>query len=142
MIPERSAPAAFFPRLAAAAYDALVVTGLVMLTSLVVIAARNGAAVPAGSVTYQAFILLQVALYFIVSWLRGGQTVGMRAWRIRVEPAGGGPLTTGMAIGRFFAALLSLAPFGAGFLWMLADGERRAWHDRLAGTRVVQLARR
>lgn len=138
---ERPPPAAFFPRLAAAAYDALVVTGLVMLTSLVVIAARNGAAVPAGSVPYQAFIAVQVALYFVVSWVRGGQTVGMRAWRIRVEPAAGGRLTTAAAAGRFLAGLLSLAPLGAGFLWILVDGERRAWHDRLSRTRVTQLDR-
>lgn len=139
-MPERPA-AAFFPRLAAAAYDGLVLAGVLMLTSLAVIAARDGAAVPAGDPAYQAFLGLQAAAYFIASWWRGGQTVGMRAWRIRVERSSGGGLSAAAATARFAAALLSLAPLGAGFLWMLLDVDRRAWHDRLCGTRVVRAPR-
>jgi uncharacterized RDD family membrane protein YckC len=140
-MPEPAAPAAFLPRLAAAAYDGLVLAGVLMLTSLVVIAARDGVAVPAGHPVYQAFLALQVGAYFIASWWRGGQTVGMRAWRIRVERADGGCLSPPAAAARLLVALASLAPLGAGFAWILVDAERRAWHDRLCGTRVVRLPR-
>jgi len=36
-------------------------------------------------------------------------------------------------------ALVSLLPLGLGFLWILFDPEKRAWHDRLSRTRVVVL---
>lgn len=132
-------PAGLWPRLAAGAYDTLVVAGLLMLTSLAVIGARGGAAVPAGSHGYQAFIVLQVVAYFTAFWSRGGQTVGMRAWRLRIETADGRPLAVTAALLRILATLVAVAPLGAGIAWILVDRERRGLHDRLAGTRVVRL---
>jgi uncharacterized RDD family membrane protein YckC len=84
----------------------------------------------------QLSLLLVAALYFIVSWVRIGQTIGMRAWRIRLVRSGGGQLGTGMAAWRFALALLSLVTVGSGFWYALFDHDRRAWHDRLCGTRV------
>lgn len=138
MLPSPS-PAGLWPRLAAGAYDALVVAGILMLTSLAVIAARDGAAVPSGSLGYQAFIVLQVAAYFTAFWSRGGQTVGMRAWRLRVETVDGRPLAVTGALLRFLATLVAVAPLCAGIAWIVVDRERRGWHDRLARTRVVRL---
>jgi uncharacterized RDD family membrane protein YckC len=128
-------------RLAAGCYDLLVLTGIVMLTSFGVIIARGGAAVPADNPAYQIFLTAQVAAFFIGFWCRGGQTPGMRAWQIRVETAQGGALSLAVAARRFGAALLSAAPAGLGFFWMLGDADRRTWHDRLSGTRVVRLNR-
>lgn len=112
-----------------------------MASSFVLIIARGGRAIPAGHPGYQLFIFAQAAAFFIVFWCRGGQTLGMRAWRLRVETRGGQPLTVATAAARFAAALLSLAAFGLGFLWVLLDAHRSAWHDRLSGTRVVLLPR-
>jgi uncharacterized RDD family membrane protein YckC len=127
-------------RLAAGCYDLLIVAGILMLTSLVVIIARRGGAVPAGNVAYRAFLAAQAAAYFIGFWCHGGQTPGMRTWRIRVQLVQGGPLSIAVAALRFAAAVLSAAPAGIGFLWMLVDPECRTWHDRLSGTRVVSLS--
>ena len=132
-------PAGLLRRLAAGCYDLLILAGILMLTSFGVIAARGGAAVPAGNPAYQAFLGAQVAAFFIGFWCRGGQTPGMRAWQIRVEMAQGGALSPAVAAGRFVAALLSAALAGLGFLWMLGNAGRRTWHDRLSGTRVVRL---
>jgi uncharacterized RDD family membrane protein YckC len=136
-----SPPAAgLWRRLAAACYDLLLLVGVVMLTSFGVVVARGGNAVPAGDRAFQVFVVVQVAAFFIMFWSRGGQTLGMRAWRIRVQMQDGGPLRTTIAACRFAAALLSAAALGLGFLWIAIDRDSRAWHDRLAGTRVVRLA--
>lgn len=126
-------------RLAAAGYDLLLVGGLLMTTSFAVVAARGGTAIAAGSASYRIFLTAQVALFFVGFWWRGGQTLGMRAWALRVEMRNGEPLTLATACLRFVAALLSAAPLGLGFLWALGDAERRTWHDRLSGTRVVRV---
>lgn len=136
-MPRSSAPASPFRRLAAGCYDLLLLAGVLVFTSFFVVALRGGAAIPAGTAAYQAFVAAQVAAFFIGFWTRGGQTLGMRAWRIRVEAAGGGPVTLPRAALRLAAAFLSAAALGLGFAWMLVDPERRAWHDRLSGTRVV-----
>jgi len=126
----------FLRRLAAGFYDLLIVVGVLMSTSFLVVVARGGSAVPAGSPAYRGFLVLQVTAYFIGFWTVG-QTPGMRAWRLRLETLRGGPPSLPVATARFFAAILAAAPAGIGFLWMLVDSQRMTWHDRLTGTRVV-----
>jgi uncharacterized RDD family membrane protein YckC len=135
-------PAAGLPRrFAAACYDLLLVGGLLMTTSFVVVIALGGDAVPAGQLAYQLFLVAQVAGFFILFWCRAGQTLGMRAWNIRVVDLQGGPPRFAAACRRFAAALLSLAALGLGFFWALGDPARRTWHDRFSHTRVVTAPR-
>jgi uncharacterized RDD family membrane protein YckC len=79
----------------------------------------------------RAFLVAVFAAYFLWCWLRGGQTLAMKAWRIRL--AG---VTPGRALARFALAVL-LVPTGISVLWALFDPERQFLHDRLAGTRIV-----
>lgn len=85
------------------------------------------------------WLLIVTAAYFAVSWVRVGATIGMRAWRMRLERADGGRLEARRAILRFALALLSLAALGCGFWYAYFDAERRAWHDRVCGTRMTHL---
>ena len=77
----------------------------------------------------QLFILVVLAAYFLWCWLRGGQTLAMRTWRIRLVD-----VTPGRAILRFVLALF-LLPLS--IVWVLVDRDRQFLHDRLAGTRLV-----
>jgi uncharacterized RDD family membrane protein YckC len=77
----------------------------------------------------QLFILVVFAGYFLWCWLRGGQTLAMKAWHIRlvrVSPA--------KAVLRF---VLALALLPASIVWALFDKDGQFLHDRLAGTRLV-----
>jgi uncharacterized RDD family membrane protein YckC len=73
-------------------------------------------------------------LYFVGSWTRGGQTVGMRAWRLVLRSEDAPGIGWARASLRFFAAGLSTAALGLGFLWCLVDPRGRTWHDRLSRT--------
>ena len=84
------------------------------------------------------FILLLKFAYFAAFTAVGGQTMGKMALGIRVV-AEDGALDATRAIRRTLAALLAIAPLGAGFLPALFDADRRALHDRLTHTRVVRL---
>lgn len=77
-----------------------------------------------------------LAGYYIRSWLRGGQTLAMKAWRIRVMD-----ITPRKALLRFLYALV-LVPTGISILWAFFDRDRQFLHDRLAGTRLVLLPKR
>lgn len=74
-------------------------------------------------------------------WLNGGQTLGMRAWRLQVVDAhlDGRPLRPLQCLSRFLVALLSLSCFGLGYLWVLVNPSGDTWHDSLSGTRTLQL---
>ncbi|MEO7386143.1 MAG: RDD family protein [Gammaproteobacteria bacterium] len=126
-------------RLAAGCYDALLLGALWMMATLAIVALRGGEPVPAGQIGYQLLLLGTAGLFFITSWLRGGQTLGMRAWRLRVERESGESLDARTGVVRFLAGLLSLGAGGLGLLWLWIDRDELTWHDRLAGTRVVVL---
>ncbi len=126
-------------RLAACLYDGLILVAVEMLAAGAWVAATGAAAAP-GSFGFQLYVLAVALGFFTAFWTRG-ETLGMRAWRLRVVGPDGRPPAWPRALGRAGAALLSWAAFGLGFLWVLADPERRAWHDRLSGTRLVLVSR-
>lgn len=98
--------------------------------------ALSGAAVEPGDWRFRSYLLVVAALFFVGFWTRG-ETLGMRAWRLRILGPASEPPGPGRALLRFFAALLSWSALGLGFLWVLVDRDRLAWHDRLSGTRLV-----
>ena len=134
-------PAGLLRRLAAAVYDGLLVIGILMLMTLLLVIAGGGEAVPAGKPAYQASVLLVMFLFFAGFWTRGGQTLGMRAWRLRLESRDGEPVSWMQAAKRFAAAFLAWLPLGLGMLWILVDRQGLSWQDRLSDTRVVLLAK-
>ena len=79
--------------------------------------------------------------FYGLSWTSRGQTLGMAAWRLRVEREDGRPLTWPDVLRRLAAALLSWLVLGLGWLCALVDPRRRTWHDRLSDTRVVVVPR-
>jgi len=78
-------------------------------------------------------------LYATVSWRRGGQTLGMRPWRLRVVALDGGAPGWGALWLRFAVGTLSLLAAGSGFWWAWIDPERLTWHDRASGTRLLRV---
>lgn len=139
-------PAPLWRRLAALGYDLMPLLALWMLTAGLVLLAFHGEVdvahqPPLYHFSLQAALLVVTAAYFVVSWTRGGQTIGMRAWRIRVVDAEGKPPGWGRALLRFAVALPATAIAGAGFMWCLIDRDRRAGHDLAAGTRLVRVPR-
>lgn len=125
-------------RLAAIVYDALLNLALWIIAALVFIAFNQGEAIE----TYQN-LPLQVSLltisfgFFVGFWTRVGRTLGMQSWGLQLETSDGQRPGLASASIRFFAALLSWAPAGLGFLWQLWDKDKLTWHDRLSGTRLV-----
>jgi uncharacterized RDD family membrane protein YckC len=87
-------------------------------------------------------LLAAIVFYFGWSWTRSGQTVGMIAWRLRLERADGSLLDWKQSITRMAAATVSLAAAGLGYFWIWIDRDKLAWHDRWTDTRVVVLPKR
>lgn len=87
-------------------------------------------------------LFLAVAVFFVWFWTRSGQTLGMQSWRLRLETEDGQLISWKTGLIRLCLALVSFLCLGLGYWWILIDRERRAWHDRLTGTRVVVLPKR
>jgi len=81
-------------------------------------------------------------MYATLSWRYGGQTLGMRPWRLRVVSVDGGMPGWGALWVRFAVGTLSLLLAGLGFWWAWFGRERLTWHDRASGTRMVREPKR
>ena len=87
----------------------------------------------------QLFLLALFAAYFLWCWLRSGQTLAMKTWRIRlVAKDGHARLQPRAALLRFFYAIL-LVPTAIGIFWAMVDRDRQFLHDRLAGSLLVSV---
>lgn len=90
-----------------------------------------------GLLEFAVFWLL-AGLYATLSWRRGGQTIGMRPWRLRVVAADGGLPALRQSWIRYAVGSLSLLAAGLGFWWAWIDRDRLTWHDRASGTRLLR----
>lgn len=128
-------------RLAAILYDALLVFACLVMLAIISTTILGGQSVYEGGPTYvmgyNAVRFLIIYLFFTLYWARIGRTLGMQSWGLQLESIQGGRVTLSQANIRFFAALLSWAPAGLGFLWQLWDKDKLAWHDRISGTQLV-----
>ena len=162
-------PAGVLRRLGAIVYDTLISIAVLFVPTFILTALTSKifdpSEVGAYAYVYRAGELVVLAVFFGFFWTRRGQTVGMQAWRLRVEDTSGRLLDWPGALARFsYAALpwllsMLFLSFGDPHAWSTArvagiafaacgvlnllspwfDRERRSWHDRLSGSRVVKL---
>ena len=137
--------AGFGRRLAALLYDAVLLAALLMIFTGGVLFFTHGAAVVPATAgawvyLYRLGLVGVIAGYYLLNWLRSGQTLGMRAWHLRAVTDSGKPLAFKAAALRLVLGALAWTPAALGVLWLYVDPEHLALHDRLSKTRVVHLA--
>jgi len=109
----------------------------------------------------EGWLFLILGLYFVWFWNHGGQTLAMKTWRIRLVDKNGAPVRIVRALARFLLSWLWFLP-GLAMAWALnakgwmlvwiptinfilwaaltyLDPQRQFVHDRIAGTRIVDL---
>lgn len=128
-------------RLLALLYDFFPVLGLWFAVGALAVLLNGGEAVradtPAGWLEMLALWLVTGA-YAAISWRRGGQTLGMRPWRLRVVASDGTAPGWRAVVIRYAMGTASLLLVGLGFWWALIDRNRLTWHDRASGTRTLR----
>ena len=135
-----STPASLWRRLAAILYDGFLIFAIWAFSTILIISLLTEGQALSGP-TYQLFLYLETAGFYIYFWTFKGQTLGMQVWKIRTVNDTGEILTPGESIARFFFATFSVIFLGLGFVWILFDKDQLAWHDRASGTRVLYLGK-
>ncbi|HEY0663866.1 MAG TPA: RDD family protein [Thiobacillaceae bacterium] len=135
------ATASFMVRIAAMVYELLLVTAVLFVASLPFLYVFGNAQTGWRHLLFQLYLAGVLFAYFSAFWLRSGQTLAMKTWRIRLVTADGSRLTPKRAALRFALALFGLLAAGAGFVWALFDRDGQFLHDRLAGTRLIRVPR-
>ncbi len=118
-------------------YDALLLLAVLFFATAIVLPLNGGQAFASDQIGFPLYLLGVSFLFYAWFWMHGGQTLGMRAWKIKLHTLDDNPISWRHAAIRFASACLSWSCLGLGFIWCLVDGEARCWHDRLSGTRLV-----
>ena len=149
-------------RLIVMVYETFLLLAVEMLAvALYLLVTRNSHA-PLAGYGLKIFLFLVTGGYFVWSWTNSGHTLAMKTWRLCLTDGRQGRVTVKTAVLRYLLAwgwflpalavcgLFGLkskleisAAVGAGIvawgLTALLDKDRQFLHDRLAGTRLVQL---
>ena len=122
-------------RLAAVFYDFLLLLGILFFATALILPFNAGQAVTK-NLFYSIYLLLISFIFYGWFWTHGGQTLGLRAWKLQVLTIDKQPISWKQALLRFVSAILSWSVLGVGFFWLLLNKERYCWHDLLSKTTV------
>jgi len=125
-------------RLASMLYEVLLLLGVLGLTFMVplLIIGVVWNVTPPGWLEW-LYIYIVLAGYFLWYWRRGGQTLAMQTWRLKlVDVDTGLEISRGKGLARYTLAWFSVLSL-LGLLWALVDRDRQFLHDRLVGSRIV-----
>lgn len=126
-------------RLAAFMYDGLLLMALWFILGVVFVAINGGEGVQQGNPFFRSAVFLIWVWFNLYFWRRGGQTLGMRAWRLQLQSTTGKPLSLMQGMIRLIVAVPAFALAGVGYFWAWIDKDKLTWHDRYSETRVVRL---
>jgi uncharacterized RDD family membrane protein YckC len=119
-------------------YESFLVFAVLFISSLLFSGAPSAPLTGWSRHAFQLYLFLTTGFYFLFCWLRGGQTLAMKTWKLRLISSTGATVTAQQALLRYLLSWISLLAAGAGFLWALVDKEGLFLHDRLSGTRIVR----
>ncbi|MDO9104159.1 MAG: RDD family protein [Methylovulum sp.] len=123
-------------RIAAIIYDLFLLCAILFAATALLLPFNAGEAYTRQQFFYPLYLLTISFIFYGWFWTHGGQTLGLRAWRIKVLTLDQQPISWTHALIRFTTAIISWGFLGLGFLWMLFDKKQRGWHDYLSKTAV------
>jgi len=136
-----------FRRFGAMLYDALLILAIMMLITASFLPLTGGEALTAETLgalelAYRVLLLSVIVGFFGWFWTRRGQTLGMAAWRLKLQRHDGAAISWSDSFKRLAGACVAWLPLGLGYFWIWIDREHLAWHDRWTGTRVVVMPKK
>ena len=134
---DTTCPAPLWRRLAAMAYDTLITIALLMIATAAALPLNQGEAFDSGNLALQLYLVAVVGGFFLLFWRKGGQTLGMRAWKIKLVTGTDSAPSFGQLLIRAVVAVPAIALLGLGVFWSVFDRDKLAVHDRLSNTRLI-----
>ena len=120
------------------AYEGVLLFAILFVASYLFLGLARDAQSGLPRLAFQVYVLAVCGAYFVFCWVRGGQTLPMKTWRIRLVTEQGDALAAGRALQRYVLAVPCMLS-GIGVFWALFDRDRQFLHDRLARTRIVRV---
>lgn len=123
-------------RFAAIVYDLLLLISVLFIATALILPFNAGQAFNPQHWFYPFYLATISFVFYGWFWTHGGQTLGLRAWKLHVLTFDRQTITWLQAFWRFSGAIISWGAFGLGFFWSLIDQNHRCWHDSFSKTAV------
>jgi len=123
-------------RLAAILYDSLLLLSVLFVATALILPFNAGQDFGNHQIFYSFYLLIISFVFYGWFWTHGGQTLGLRAWKLQVLTFDRQPITWLQAFERFSIAIVSWGVLGLGFLWSIMNEKKYCWHDTLSKTAI------
>lgn len=142
MSPSSFTPVVLWRRFMAIFYDLFLLTAILFLATAMVNAINQGQAIDQDSpyiLLLNIYLLSIIFVYFGWFWTHGGQTLGMKTWKIKLVSNRAQAISWQQVLIRELTAVISWLCLGLGFFWSIFDQKKRSWHDIASDTMLVDL---
>lgn len=123
----------------AAFYDALLLLAVWFFATAAILPFNGGQAFRTDQYLFPLYLLVVSFVFYGWFWTHGGQTLGLKAWRLKLCGMDQQTVSWPQAARRFAGAIVSWACLGLGFFWCLFVKNRLCWHDVWSNTCLVLL---
>ncbi|MFV1983459.1 MAG: RDD family protein [Thiohalomonadales bacterium] len=103
--PDKSSNFLLFHRLAAMSYDSLLLIAVLFIATAIATVLTGGESISAGNPLFTSYLFIVSFAFFAWFWTHGGQTLGMRSWKIRLQRFDGNSITLWQSLLRFITGL-------------------------------------
>ena len=152
-------------RLLAALYDSLLVLAVLFIATALTLPLTHGKATSPDNLLMQLYLLAVIFIFYGWFWTHGGQTLGMRAWKMQLLSLDGSAVSWKQALIRFITAIPAWTVFLSGlllwifddkihivtwvktlpgwlvmltgFAWLMLDNRAHNWRDKLSGSHII-----
>jgi len=128
----------FFRYLAAVFYDLMLVIAAFFVATAALLPFTAGEAIES-PILYPLYLLAVSFAFYGWFWTHGGQTLGLRAWKLRVVTAQKTDISWQQAGIRFLTACLSWLLLGLGIFWRIGQKEGKTWQDLSSKSTIIRI---
>jgi uncharacterized RDD family membrane protein YckC len=118
-------------------YDVLLLLSALLLSTVIPVVLNQGQAIEPGNPIFLLYLLMVSLFFYGWFWTHGGQTLGMRAWKVYLVGQSQVEISWQQATMRFAVAIISWLCLGLGFFWQWLSKDKLSWHDLLSGTQLI-----
>ena len=117
-------------------YDSLLLLSVLLVAALIAVALNSGESIDNNNPFFMSYLISVSGFFYGWFWTHGGQTLGMRAWKVQLVGQQQQSISWTQAIIRFSVAVISWLPLGLGFWWQWLGKDKQSWPDYFSGTRL------
>jgi uncharacterized RDD family membrane protein YckC len=125
-------------RFASLLYEGILLVPVLFLAAYLFLTLAQDAHTGAAHALFQAWLIVICGAYLVYCWVKGGRTLAMKTWHLKLARTDAAPVSWQRAWLRYALAVPGLFLFGLGYWWAFIDRDGQFLHDRLAGTRVFR----